>query len=45
MKTILAAIALSIGLLSVMPAQAAEYNGYPRWANDVFTASHDRFSH
>jgi hypothetical protein len=38
MKTILAALAITVGLLSAsLPSQAADYEGYPQWARDAFT--------
>jgi hypothetical protein len=38
MKTILAAIVVTLGLMSaVLPAQADPYDGYPQWARDAFT--------
>jgi hypothetical protein len=37
MKSLIATALLALGLLSAIPAQASEYNGYPGWAERAFT--------
>jgi hypothetical protein len=36
MKTLIATTLVALALLSTVPAQAAQYDGYPAWAQDAF---------
>jgi len=36
MKTLIATALVVLGLLSTIPAQAADYDGYPEWAQRAF---------
>ena len=36
MKSLIAMSLVVLGLLSTVPAQAADYNGYPEWAQRAF---------
>jgi hypothetical protein len=36
MKTLIATAFVALALLSTVPAQAAQYDGYPGWAQDAF---------